>query len=282
MKNFKSVLFLGLAMFLSISMLQVQAQKKVYLKYKLHQGDQYVTTSNTDQDIEMHVQGQVMTISQTITATQLLTVNKVEPNAIKTVQSIDKMTMHQSMGGQEFTYDSSDPSTYASGRGKQMGAAFNKVIHKNFSITIDDLGNVKSSDLKNILGDNNKLSNNVSSSNHLIIFPGKKVKVGDSWESDITPLKGSTMKIHMKYTLQKLSGKKAIIGLEGTITSNDGDTGSAMKINGTQSGEATVNTRTGWATETNLDQELKMEVNQNGMTIPMTISSTISTKSKLK
>jgi hypothetical protein len=192
------------------------------------------------------------------------------------------MTMKQSMGGQELFYDSSDPATYASGRGAQLGAAFNKLIKKTFTITIDKLGHIQSFDLANLTGPNGKVSDNVSSGNNFIIFPDQKIKTGDSWEADIKPLKGSKTKIHMKYTLIKLSGKKATIGLEGTITANEEAGENIPKINGTQSGEATVDVRTGWTTEINMDQEIKMEVNQNGMTIPMTISSTVTKKSKAK
>jgi len=83
----------------------------------------------------------------------------------------------------------------------------------------------------------------------------------------------------MKYTLKKVSGKKAIIGLEGIISGN-GENDIIMNLKGTQSGDATVDLRNGWATQVSLDQEIKMDVNQNGMTIPMTISSTISKTSK--
>jgi len=282
MKKFKSVIIISLSLLFSLGFLSSQAQKSVSLRYKLHEGKSFLTTSTIDQDIEMHMQGQVMTINQSITSDETVHIAKVDTKTIKTSQSIDKMTMKQSMAGQEFFYDSSDPTTYASGRGAQLGAAFNKLIKKTFSITIDKLGNIQSFDLANLTGPDGKVSDNVSSGNNFIIFPEKKVKPNDSWEADIKPLKGSKTKIHMKYTLLKLSGKKATIGLEGTITSNEEAGDNVPKIDGSLSGEATVDLRTGWTMESNMDQEIKMEVNQNGMTIPMTISSTVTKKSKAK
>ena len=281
MKRLKFALILSMAFLLPALMNQAQAQKKITLKYKLHQGETFVTTSNIDQDIEMHLQGQVMTMNQVITKTLLTKIITVNPNSIRTSNSIDAMTMKQTINGQEFNYDSSDPSTYASGRNKQVGDALNKIIHKTYEITVDELGNTTNFDLKNLMDGNNKLSSNVSSGNNFIIFPDHKVKTGDSWEADIKPLKGSNMKIHMKYTLKKIAGRKVTMGLKGIITAN-ADSTMQMNITGTQSGEAIIDLHTGWALETNLDQEVKMEVNQNGMTIPMNISSTITKKSKLK
>ena len=261
MKKFKSVIIVSLSLLLSLGFLSSQAQKSVSLRYKLHEGKSFLTTSTIDQDIEMHVQGQVMTINQSITSDETVHIAKVDAKTIKTSQSIDKMTMKQSA---------------------QLGAAFNKLIKKTFSITIDKLGNIQSFDLANLTGPDGKVSDNVSSGNNFIIFPEKKVKPNDSWEADIKPLKGSKTKIHMKYTLLKLSGKKATIGLEGTITSNEEAGDNVPKIDGSLSGEATLDLRTGWTMESNMDQEIKMEVNQNGMTIPMTISSTVTKKSKAK
>ena len=281
MKHFRIAFILSMAFLMPALMNQAQAQKKITLKYKLHQGETFTSTSNIDQDIEMHVQGQVMTLNQIITNTELTKIAAVNPNSIQTSNSIEAMTMKQTINGQEFYYDSSDPTTYASGRGKQVGDALNKVIHKTYGITIDELGNITNFDLKNLLAGNNKLSSDMNAGNNFIIFPDHKVKTGDSWEADIKPMKGSNMKIHMKYTLKKIAGKKATLGLEGTITGND-DNETQMNISGTQSGEAIVDLHDGWTLETNLDQDVKMEVTQNGMTIPMNVSSTITKKSKIK
>ncbi len=281
MKHLKLALILSMAFLMPALMNQAQAQKKITLKYKLHQGETFMSTSNINQDIEMHVQGRVMTLNQIITNVLSTKITAVKPNSIQTTNSIDAMTMKQTVNGQEFYYDSSDPTTYASGRGKQVGDALNKIIHKTYGITIDDLGNIINFDLKNLMGENNKISSNISSGNNFIIFPDHKIKTGDSWEANIKPMKGSNMKIHMKYTLKKIAGKKATLDLEGTITGND-DNAAQMNISGTQNGEAIVDIRNGWTLETNLDQEVKMEVTQNGMTIPMNVSSTILKKSKMK
>ncbi len=272
MKNIK--LFIVLALVLPIISQQANAQKRVLLKYNVKQGETFVSHQVTNQDINMQAQGQTISMNQVITKDISTKVSKVTPNEIKTTNTVDKMLMKQTMFGQELNYDSSDPSTYASGRGKLVGDALNKIIKKPYGITMDHFGNVSSYDLSALLKDNNKVSGNIKSGNNYVIFPGHKVKVGDSWEADIKPMKMDKMDIHIKYTLKKLSGKKATIGLEGTLTASK-VAAQSMNLSGTQSGEVVVDTKTGWTMSSHMTQDIKMKIEKNGMEIPMDISSTI-------
>ncbi len=279
MKNLK--LFIALALVLPIIPLQANAQKKVLLKYKVKQGEKYVSHQVANQDIDMEAQGQTITMNQVITTDISTVISDVTPKEIKTTNMVGRLTMKQTMFGQELNYDSSDSSTFASGRGKLVGDAMNKLIKKPYGITMDHLGNISSYDLSALLKDNNKISGNIKSGNNYVIFPDHKVKVGDSWEADIKPMKTDDMKIHIKYTLKKLSGKKATIGLEGVITANE-IAGQTINLSGTQSGEVVVDTRTGWTMSTHLTQDIKMKIEKNGMEIPMNISSTITSTTEKK
>ena len=279
MRNFK--LWIAFALLVPVIPQQVVAQKKVLLKYNLKKGEKFVGHTTTNQDITMQAQGQTITMNQAITSDITTVVKKVTADSIVTANTLDKMTMDQTMFGQELKFDSSDPSTYASGRGKQIGDALNKMIGKVYNITMDRLGNIGSYDLKNLLKNNGKVAGNLKSGNNYIIFPKHKVKVGDSWEADIKPMKTDNMKIHMKYTLKKLAGKKATIAVEGTITANKMNGGN-MNLTGTQSGEAVINIKTGWPISSQYSQDIKMKMERNGMEIPMEISSTIKTTSEKK
>ena len=146
---------------------------------------------------------------------------------------------------------------------------------------MDHLGNISAYDLSALLKDNGKISGNIKSGSNYVIFPDHKVKVGDSWEADIKPMKTDNMKIHMKYTLKKLSGKKAIIGFDGTIAVNK-IAGQNIDMSGTQSGEVVVNRKTGWMTSSHMTQDIKMKVERNGMEIPTNISSNITSTSEKK
>jgi len=272
MKNLK--LLIVLALTLPIISLQANAQKRVLLRYNVKQGEIFASHQVTNQDINMQAQGQTISMNQVITTDISTEIGKVTPGEIKTSNMVNKMLMKQTMFGQELTYDSSDPSTYASGRGKLVGDALNKIIKKPYGITMDHFGNISAYNLSALLKDNNKISGNIKSGNNYVVFPDHKVKVGDSWEADIKPMKMDKMDIHIKYTLKKLSRKKATIGIEGTLTASK-VAGQSINLTGTQSGDVVVDTKTGWTMSSHMTQDIKMKIEKNGMEIPMDINSTI-------
>ncbi len=279
MKNLK--LFIALALILPIIPLQANAQKKVLLKYKVKQGEKFISHQTANQDMDMEAQGQTITMNQVITTDISTVIGDVTPKEIKITNMVERVTMKQTIFGQELNYDSSDPSTFASGRGKQIGDAMKKIIKKPYAITMDHLGNISSYNLSALLQGTDKIAGNIKSGNNYVIFPDHKVKVGDSWEADIKPMKTDNMKIHIKYTLKKLSGKKATIGLEGVITASK-IAGQTIKLSGTQDGEVVVDTKTGWTMSTHLTQDVKMKMEKNGMEIPMNISSTTTSTTEKK
>ncbi len=279
MKNLK--LIIAFALILPLIPAQAHAQKKVLLKYNVKKGEKFISHQTANQDIDMEAQGQTMTMNQLITTDISTVISEVTPKEIKTTNQVEKMTMKQTMFGQTMNYDSSDPTTFASGRGKQIGDALNEIIKKPYGITMDHLGNISAYDLSALLKDNNKISGNIKSGNNYVVFPDHKVKVGDSWEASIKPMKSDKMILHIKYTLKKLSGKKATIAIDGTISA-DSLADQSINLSGTQSGEVVVDTKTGWTMSSHMTQDIKMKVEKNGMEIPMNISSTINSTAEKK
>jgi hypothetical protein len=274
MKNLRFLFLIVLAF--SFLPQQTQAQKKILLKYNVKTGDQYISHTIINQDIIMQAQGQSISMNQVITTDITTKIKAVSPDSTSTLNDIDKMTMEQTMFGQTLKYDSSDPTTFASGRSKLIGDALNKIIKKTYGITIDPLGNIIRYDLSKLLKEGGQVSGNVKSGNTYVVFPDHKVKVGDSWEADIKPMKTDNMKIHMKYTLTKLSGKKATIAIDGTIAANKLGNQNAS-LDGTIKGNAVVDEKTGWPVSSHMTQDINMKVEKNGMEIPMQISSTLNT-----
>ncbi|MBE0650797.1 MAG: hypothetical protein IH595_08140 [Bacteroidales bacterium] len=281
MKTLKSTLVLIIAIVLLAAPGQLLAKKKIELKYRLHQNDKFVTKSSTNQNIEMQNQGQTVDIQSITTQDVTTVVEKVAANSIATSSTIDKITLSQSVFGRKINYDSSDPSTYASGPAKTLGDKFNKMIGKSYLTVLDDLGHVISIDMSQVTGDENKVAGSLNSDDSYIVFPNHSVEVGDTWEAEIKPIKSSDMVVSVKYTLNKVSGNEAVIGIEAKISASK-VADNNMTMSGVQNGEATVDIRNGWTTKLNLDQEVKMEVQQNGMSIPMTISGTITKTSEEK
>ncbi len=254
------------------------AQKKYQLKYKLHQGDKYNYSMNMKQDVSFEANGQTVTLNQTITFGMTMLIEKgKQSKTFKIETTIDKMTMKQKIFGMEMYYDSEDSSTFSTGMGQKLGETFNKIIGKSFSATIDEFGNLKDMDMSNISESGIDFTQNLNQSANFAVFPNHKVAVGDSWESNGNPLTNSKMNVHTKYTLLKVKGKKVIIGFNSTITAKSG---SDSKINGTLTGKMTINRKTGWLHNSNIDQEMKMDINQSGNKIPADLTSTIEINSK--
>ena len=86
-----------------------------------------------------------------------------------------------------------------------------------------------------------------------------------------------------KYTLVKLTGSQATLQLDGIITANKmEDVNADLNLSGLQKGEIIVDVKTGWLIESKVEQELKMDIEQDGVKFPATISGLITTTSKKK
>jgi len=179
----------------------------------------------------------------------------------------------------EIKYDSKDPASTENPMVAKIAEAFSDLIGSSYTMTMDDKGNVKEIDMKE-LTDNDDLAQNLSSGSNYAIYPDGKVAVGDSWEKDIEPLETSDMKYHIKYTVLKIGKKETTLGVEGSITANSIDD-AEVNLEGTQTGEMIVNTQTGWLISSTIDQELTLDIEQAGQKFPATISrTTISTSVK--
>lgn len=276
MKILKKVAIVTALLMLPIFISSTFAQKKVNLSYKLQQGQLFNIESVIDQDIVFEANGQPMTLDQTITTKSISKVEDVSAGNISISTTLSSMIMAQSIFGMDIVYNSED-SVQTNPMAEKIGEALKKLIGASYQTIIDNKGNVKSYDLGEF-GENEDMTNNISSGNTYVVFPEGKIAVGSTWEADIKPMETSDMKVRSKYTLIKASKKSATIGVESAITANNvGD--EDMKMNGSIIGEITVNPKTGWTTSSNMDMEVELEIDQNGMKFPATISGTIEVES---
>ena len=257
------------ALIFSIS--AVNAQKSVSLKYKLNAGDQYDFVTELDQEVSFDANGQTMTLDQDMIFNMVSNVTSTDNDEIAQEIKFEKVVMTQAIFGMELHYNSADSATWT-GMGAQIAEEMNKLINKPISYVMDDRGNIKELDISSI-SENDDLSNNLTSGNTYAVYPEGKIKVGESWETDIEPLKDSDMTVHMKYTLLKASKKQATLGLEGTLKANEINSEN-MELNGTTVGEMVVDAKTGMLISSKMDIELAVELEQQGMKIPASILST--------
>lgn len=271
---------LATAFFMPLFIFTLHAQKSVELKYNLNQGDEYNYVIELDQDVVFEANGQPMALDQQMTFTMIQKIAEVGSDSIKLDGQIKRVEMTQSIFGMQITYDSDDPSSAQNPMTAKLGQEFTKVLNKSFYMAMDHQGNVGNMDLSGVT-DNDDIANNLNSGSQFASYPEGKISIGQSWEKDINPVEESDMQFHAKYTLLKLSGKQVTLGIEGTITANklnDAD----LKMNGTMKGEMIVDVKTGWLIESTVDQELELDIEQNGMKFPATISgTTVTTSSKI-
>ncbi len=266
---------LTLAVVFLFSSPAVFSQKSIDLKYKVSVGNQYDYDIKTDQDITFDANGQTMALNQVIEFKLLSTIAKVDHDSIEVESKIKKIKMIQSIFGMQLVYDSDDPASAQNPMVAKIAETMGAMIDKSYSVVMDKRGNILKVNMSELV-ENDNLSNNLSSGMQFGTYPAHKVKIGDSWEKEISPLKTSDMKVKMKYTLVKISGKKATLGVDGMITANTIE-GTDMKMTGTQKGEMIVNTETGWLIESKIDQDIQMDIDQNGVKVPATISGTTTT-----
>lgn len=257
----------------------VHAQKSVTLKYNLNVGDQYEFVTELDQEVSFDANGQTMTLDQDMIFNMASNVTSVTNEEIAQEIKFEKVEMTQAIFGMELHYNSADSTTWT-GMGAQIAEEMNKLINKPISYVMDERGNIKDLDISSI-SDNDDLSNNLTSGNTYAVYPEGKVKVGESWETDIEPLKDSDMTVHMKYTLLKATKKQVTLGLEGTLKANEINS-EDMELNGTTVGEMIVDTKTGMLISSKMDIELAVELEQQGMKIPANILSTTVTTCQKK
>jgi hypothetical protein len=274
MKHLKIKLLL-VAFLLPGMMLYMQAQKSVELSYNVSSGDRYTMTMEMDQDIVFEANGQQMALEQLINFKIGSTVNELTADSIKIQHSLDAVSMTQGIFGMTVTYDSEDPATLQNPMAAKVGEQFTSILGQPFFMNMDMKGNVGSVDMRNVT-DNDDIADNLNSGGQFVAYPEGKVKVGESWEKDIFASEESNMKFNAVYTLLKVSGKQATIGMEATITANPNDD-SDLNLSGTQKGEMIVDVKTGWLIESNTSQELELDIEQNGQRFPATISGTIKT-----
>ncbi len=276
MKNKSFIKIIAIAIILPLLSGSLTAQKKIELKYKLKAGDKYSYITKLDQDINFESNGQEVSLNQLMNFYITMNIEKGENTGdYKIVSTIDRIAMEQKIFGMELKYDSDDSSTFSSGMGKQIGDEMNKLIGKSYSVEVDRYGNIKAIDMGEI-SENKDISENINNNSSFAVYPAHKIAIGESWETDIKPLNNTDMKIHTKYTITKIKGKKAYINFESTLTSPDN---SDLKISGTQKGNLTVNKKTGWITHSEIDQELKINISQGGVEVPAEVSGTMETNS---
>ncbi len=271
MKTFFPLLFL-----LLIANTQF-AQKEIRLAYQLEQGQHFEMAITNNQTISMTMAGQTMMLQQQVEMTQTADVTEVSTD--KKQMSLDftytAIRLKQNAMGMETVWDSRKPEQ-SSPMGKQIGEALGKSLNNPIHIVIDPIGNpirlekTSGSDKINLSG---------METGMMVVFPENELKSGDSWQTKVQPDPSSDFTLESTYVIESISGRKANISFNGTISGTN-MMGEKAIVSGTITGKSEVNLQTGWVLSSSVNQKLEMEMEQQGTRIPMQLNSFIELKTK--
>jgi len=277
-KRIYQSLFLITLMVVVITSMAFMPKKSIQLKYAFSQGAKYKLEIKTTQNISMNMAGQNMVLKQNVILNQtadILTIS--EEGNIEFEIAYDRIRFDQSAMGMEMSWDSDNPEASKDNMmAQQVAGQFQKAMENKVSSTIDKYGNPVENNSAEVMGNSSVSGFEMGM---LVVFPDHEVSVGESWEVNTKPDPNSDFTVNSTYTLTDVKGSKAFISYDGVISGTEMN-GSAAKLSGTITGKAEVNTKTGWLESSTTMQKLDMEMEQQGQTLPMSLSSVIELKSE--
>jgi len=277
MKTKLNLLLVLSVLLISGSFNGVVAQKSIELKYNLKAGDQFATVSQIEQTIQFEAMGQKVTLDQDMAFYMTNDVDSVKDGLITQRTTFNRIVMDQQIFGMEIKYDSDDSTTFNSPMGTEFADQMNKLINASVTSVMDDRGQVKDMDLS-ALGTAGEMPSSVTTGNNYAVYPDHKVKVGESWESELETQETTKMAVKMVYTLKKATRKEALLDMKGDLSANLDNPDASGNLAGTITGTMTVDRKTGMVKESSIQMDMTMDVEQNGASFPATVSSFVDTK----
>ena len=241
----------------ALATLSFMAKDGVTLRLKPQQGKTYTATSKANMMTMMEMQGQTMNMSQNIETRQSFTAKEVsnEQNVIETQIEAMKMTISQM--GMKLEYDSEHPektSPMLAGQIKEI----EKTLNKPITATYDALGK--------LVGDSINLEMS-QLSNVIVELPSQELTVGSKWNSTKSQtVSNIEVSANMEYTVTAISKKSVDVSFTGNVESTE--------VTGTYNGTASINPQTGLMMNNTTKSNLSMTINEQSMSIPITIVGT--------
>ena len=247
----------------ALATLSFMAKDGITLRLKPQKGQTYTFTTKANAMTMMEVQGQTMNMSQIMETQQSFTAQEVTDAQSTFEAQIDAIKMTISQMGMKLEYDSEHPEkTSPILAGQIQGIA--ETIKKPVTITYDALGqqigdsiDAFSEQLKDVI----------------IQLPEKELKVGDKWNSEKSQsVSNNDITVNMEYTVTAISKKSVDLSFTGNIESTE--------ITGSYNGTASIDPKTGLMMSGTTKSNLSMTMNEQGLSIPMTIVGTTNVEVK--
>jgi len=277
-------LFIAFCFFIISCKSKTGSSESRLLKFNLEKGKSY------DYEMVMDMDQEVMNQKNKIGMTAAYMIDVVDDNgAVKTLDIAYKdFKMNMNVMGQEINIDASkkpdsaNTNTSENNPMEMMTNAFSGIIGKKFTMKVNETGKIEevtgfeemiksmlagiatNEEMKNAM--EASLKNQFSGEKIKEMFapmfsayPNKEVKVGDKW-SNSYDLSSQAVRCNSDYMVKSFQGDNVVLDVSSKIEPH-GEIGnpalSGMKMNGTQTGTMTINTKNGLIVDAELNQNLE-------------------------
>ena len=273
----------------------------VELKMNLEKGKNYSYNTSTHFDMNMDVSGQKMATGLDMAYTFKLTLDHMDSAGNNILNSdIDAVKMKVDVMGMSMGYDSKEviDTNHQDAMSGMLRKVFSGMIGKSFKLTINPLGGVEdvsgveemvTSMIEGMPGSEEekaKMKQQLSQSFNkeqlrqtfaqaFNIYPGKPVKIGDTWNKEVDlGLKGMNNKQDIVYKVKDITSTSVILDMKGTIKASGNKTDStkvpaAMDLSGSESGTMTIDRSSGMVNSGDIDINFKGIIDMKGTKMPM-------------
>jgi len=274
---------------LCLAACQSNKKDKIDLKLNFQPGDKYQYTTSIEQDITTMGFAH---IKLNFTIDLIYEMYPKENGLQKLGVTYDHLALQGSSPQGPVSYDSKNPdqSSTVSEMGKIVGKTFYAYLNPDGTLQkVEGLSALMDTTLGRSLakGPLTDSSFTMMMRNAFDMYPGKPVAVGESWQKTTSmDLSSFKFNMHNTYTLKSVQDGIANISvtsdlkLPETEINTPNDFKPKMEMSGRQEGSMKVNIATGQIISGTTTQNIEGKMTAAGQEIPMTIKSTIQTKSK--
>jgi len=271
----------------SLTSLVVCAQKTYVLKQNYPTGNRYDFSFVSDQIINQKITGKSINSTQTIGTDYIFDITEGHNGDKDLKVTYNKLYMKSNAMGNAMTLSSDDQdSTKKNPFSGLKGASFYMTISPSGTIKtvagidqmLDNMAIRMTNDTSQVKQIKNALSKQFS--NEIVkqtmessfkIYPDKPVKIGDSWTVDTKMQMSMPIETITQYTLKEVKDGIAILSVKGTLVSkgNFEAMGNKMEtdLQGTNSGETSIDIKTGIVLNSHLRVELYGKMKSMGQDI---------------
>jgi hypothetical protein len=288
----KKQFFLSIATFLFFIGLS-SASAQINLSLNVDKGKKYEYRMEMSMTTTTTVNGQKISGETTVTTTYDMDVLDKTKEIILVKYTYKDFAMNISSMMMKMSYDSKQTTEPTSEMDKMLANTFKGLINKSFDIKFTPEGKVISATGMNEIVKGIEQSDNDAKTKQMVaglkqqfsdetmkhtfeqsfnIYPGKPIKVGDSWNiNQSLNISGAQTGIDTKYTLKSASNNLAKIDINSDISMDLSSIGVVRNVTGTMTGNIDVDVDTGLPVIGNAIQDIKGNVEANGMNMPISI-----------